>query len=111
MRSGFPSWESATTGAAPTPPTDYERAGNVQEFRIIIEPDEDDTTRFRWTLQWSGPPLGFGVRESRISFATKAGAVLAARLAARRMLKARFFTNTTEASIYVPTQEEVEATN
>lgn len=83
----------------------------MQEFRIIIEPDEDDATRFRWTLQWFSPPLGFGVRESRISFATRAGAKLAAELAARRMLKARLITQIMEAYIYDPTQAEVEATN
>lgn len=83
----------------------------MQEFRIIIEPDEDDNSRYRWTLQWSGAPLGFGVRESRLSFATRAGAKLAAELAARRMLKARMITLSQEAYIYTPTQAEVEATN
>lgn len=83
----------------------------MQEFRIIIEPDEDDETRFRWTLQWSGPPLGFGVRESRISFANRAMCKLAAELAARRMLKSRLVTQIQEAYIYDPTQAEVEATN
>jgi len=82
----------------------------MQEFRIVIEPDEDDATRWRWTLQWSGPPLGFGVRESRVSFANKNVCKLAAQLAARRMLKARLIANDTEAYIYTPTDREVQDT-